>query len=89
MYHYLDAIDTLFYALLARDEDGRYDWDDHDPAQDLPEWVRLTKPAHDNLPEDERQELELIAKVAGLIDISNRGLVDEILEEIQDIRKKQ
>lgn len=84
MPYYLDAIDTIFYARLARDADGRYDWDSGNPDKDLAEWIRYTR-QDDSLPEDERRELELIAKVAQLIDTANRPLIDEILKEITSI----
>lgn len=82
---YLDAIDTIFYALLARNVDGRYDWSSSSPAEDLPEWIRLAR-QDGSIPEEEKRELELIAKVARLIDVSNQSLVDEVLEEIISIR---
>lgn len=85
MSYLLDAIDTIFYARLARNEDGRYDWDCNRPAEDLPEWIQLVQ-QDKGLAGDERRELELLAKVAQLIDTSNRSLVDEILEEIHAIR---
>jgi hypothetical protein len=81
----LDVIDTIFYALLARDEDGRYDWSSNCSAEDLSEWIQLAR-QDGSIPVEEKRELELIAKVAQLIDVSNQSLIDEILEEIVSIR---